>query len=83
MSLANKRSYEDSLNGSLEIEFGMPMRKVTVINDSISASLKFKLNKDENYSTLKAGETLQMEDIRMPSLFLQATGATYRVWALG
>jgi len=83
MSLANKRSFEDTLNGAIELDFSMPMRSLTVINDSATVSLKFKLNLSENYSTIKAGETLQMEGVRVPVLYLQSAGAQYRVWALG
>lgn len=83
MSLANKTSYEDTnLNAEIELSFPHPVRKVMIINDG-GNSLEWKLQKGEIYSTLKQGELLQLEDVRVTSIWLTSTNTDYRVWGLG
>ena len=83
MSLANKTSYEDTnLSAEIELPFPHPVRKVVIINDGAGV-LKWRLQPGETYSTLKNGELLQLEDVRVTSVWLMSSGTDYRVWGLG
>ena len=83
MSLANKRSWEGVVEGSLEIDYDIPVRHLTIINDTATTKLQFKFSDGEEYSTLHAGETVQMENVRITRLYLVGSGVATRVWALG
>ena len=83
MSLANKRSWEGTLTEEFREVPDMPLRKLIITNDSATIDIKFKFNPSENFSTLKPGETLQIEDMRITFICLQGLNAKYRVWGLG
>ena len=84
MSLANNRSVESSLNGTVTITFPWPVREVQITNDSTTKDLKYKLNSSETYRTLKPHETSTLTNVRVPELYLFTTASVnYRVWGLG
>lgn len=83
MSLANKHSWEGELTSEFAEFPPIPLRKLIITNDSTATDIKFKFNPSESFSTLKAGETLQIEDVRITFICLQGQGAKYRVWGLG
>lgn len=83
MSLANQFVDEGTIATHHDIDYPIPVRRIVIINDSSTISLKFRINEGQDWATLKANETVQMEGLRVPTLHLSGNGAVYRVWALG
>lgn len=84
MPYANSYSYEDTLTGTLTINFPIPVREIQITNDSTDHSLQFKLNDSEDYRTLYGLETCTLADIRTDTLFLSTSAdVEYRIWGLG
>lgn len=81
-SYSNFKAFEGTTSTAVTLTFDWRPRSLTITNDSANTELQFKFNAGEDYATLKAGETVA-PDIITRTVYLNSTGADYRVWGLG
>lgn len=79
--LRNFRPFEGTVAGTAQITFDLPVKRISISNDSSTVNLQFKFNSTETYGTLKPTETFSAE-ATVRDVFLSGNGA-YRVWGLG
>jgi len=84
---ANLKSFEGQLIGShVELDFPWRAKELVIINDEDSGDLKFRFDAsaEDNWATLKAGETVRFERLMCKRLHLSAvTMVNYRIWGVG
>lgn len=83
MSVANLKVFEATLVGEDILSFPWPARQITIMNDSSTGDLKFKLNKSEAYATLTPKRVFTAENVRVPEIYIESENATYKIWGLG
>jgi hypothetical protein len=85
-SYANLDAREGSVTSSETITFNWKPRKIIIINDSATRSMKFKLNTSETYATLRATETFSAE-MASKTLTIESedgiASVPYRIWGIG
>lgn len=79
--LKNFRPFEGTVAGTAQITFDLPVKRISISNDSSTANLQFKFNSTETYGTLKPTETFSAE-ATVRDVYLSGNG-DYRVWGLG
>jgi hypothetical protein len=81
-SFANFRSAETTISGETTINFGIRVRRLTIMNDSATKTLQFKFNESEDYGTLNPTETISLAVITS-EVFLNADSVPCRTWGTG
>jgi len=79
---ANLRVHEGIISGAEELTFSPRVGRVTIMNDSATKDLRFKLNLNQDYATLKPTETVSFE-ARTSNIHISGSGTEYRIWGLG
>ena len=79
--LRNLRPFEGTVSGTAQLTFDIPVKRITISNDSSLNDLQFKFNSTETYATLKPTETFSAE-ATVRDVYLSGSG-DYRVWGLG
>lgn len=81
--LKNHIPFEGTLNGTITLTFDLPVKRITVSNDSGSVALQYKFNASRPYSTLKPTEVYS-NLITVTNVYLSSTSPVdYRVWGEG
>jgi len=79
---ANLTTEEGILTGEIAFNWDIKVGRLTIMNDSGTADLRWKLHENEDYATLYPTETISLA-VRTRTLWLSSTNGQYRVWGLG
>jgi len=82
-TLKNQIPFEGTVNGTVTLNFDLPVKRIMITNDSSTADLQYKFNASRPYSTLKPTEVYS-NVITVNTVYLSTTtSVSYRVWGVG
>lgn len=83
MSASNIYPSSADLNGSITIQFPIPVRYLDIINTSATKTLSWKFKESQAVDVLEPTEIVTLEDINVYTLILIATNGSYKVLGRG
>lgn len=82
MAFTNLDAHEGTVDGSFTVQFKNVVHRVILINDSVGADLKFRINDTEVFVTLKSAEIMEL-DLNTKQIYIQSSSAVpYRIIGL-
>lgn len=83
---ANFRPFEGNVTTEITLTFDIRVRRISIVNDSVTTGLDFKFNPSESFGTLGVTEQVSM-DINTRTVIIKSsdgvTSVPYRVWGVG
>lgn len=83
---ANFRPLEGNVTTEVTLTFDIKVRRISIVNDSVTTDLNFKFNNSESFGTLGITEQVSMDMNTRTVILKSSDGVTsipYRVWGIG